>query len=1708
VIGLTDALSTKNELDFVNQALTPANPDAGELKIYSKTDNQMYQLTSAGVETVLGGGGGTPTYTWRFSNLLAGAPASSYYRTDNATPASVSEMLINNINSQFIDQSIILTTLQFGDQIYVCNAASTNCKLYTISSSINNGTYFTYSVALENENNVANYTDDEEITLQFFIQSPFNQSLNTTNTVEFSSVILPLKATEATPAASKIALYGKTGVNDNLFLMDENGINHQVINAQNNSTGVLTGGVLSVGTPTTTFSITDGSGLIVSDDPLGTGLISTTEVFWTGHTNVPVTNIGTQLITYIEIDISGNVVQTTLKPDTEARRDNIFLGVIVHVNNLVVNDVNNEQDFSSEPLSQFRDLTQSLGFLNLTGNTIGSSFSGDMTIIKTIGTMFAEGSNYAINPSNPNITTLAQKNTNTGDDFQYRLSDGTNTTPNSVDIDPNVYESPPGTLTAVAGNRYSIQRWYVSTTNNIKVQYGQDEYKTTDQALAGITEEPFITETSLAENTMLIGYSIVKQGTTDLDTAILAGEAIFVRAGKFGTVVATATSSPITNESSSTGVVSGGILSIGTGGAGVATTFSITSGTGDIVQSDALNSDVITRTPIEWTAFNDVAITNLLTQPQTYVAINISGAIIQSGSPFTNIDGRNLIILGVVGHSNLTTVLSVGNAQRYIVNPANSIADLAFALGSLNIEGNQLSGNASLTFNKAVGKLFAQYQNYSTNPKDPSIVDIAAIDTTTGTGLQSFRYGMLDGTQSASLSSIIPDKLDDGTPYPGASFSNTSKYGANRVFIVSTGLLFVAPPQFEYGSLTDAIDGINTEGFVINANVSIFNSSKFGASQATTATTDLQTAYNNSVQPQITTDAIRGSFDIKNGQSDAEEVLKIQNQAGDPIFSMTGLSDISIGNGDLTYTNNGVRSTLETGGTQSFQVSNTTNANGFIYDGANDILRPTLDGGLDLGGGSQRWGKVFGESLDISGVAAMGPSTVQGSLIVQDTAANNPVMTIKTTDSLVSEGTIAFTNSADTTGFQIAHDTNFTFLTQLSGTNPYIRLQAGALAIDIETTNNSFSPVSSNTVLLGTPTAAWKEVHCNEVVIGSSATLEVIGNELLISKANPSATLRLTADSDSLILDSTTSTLRGDTTNTYDLGTDAIRFKDAYLSGDMKVDGQYYEGTNSGLLVKNGLGGADGYVVGTNAGLNLSTATRAILIGSQAGILLTTGNQNLGIGHQTLSKITIGSQNTACGNLAIQFKEGSFNTAFGQGALTCSTGNTGNQNSAFGTESLGIAEDCFNSTAIGFRAGRNISGSDNSFVGNKCGEGVVAISSGSNNSGMGSSCLLALTTGSDNVCVGVSSGSIITTGSGNVLLGSGATVDDVDANSRVAIGQDAIALVNNEMRVGSTSAGTTVDFILPGITANTTLGNANFNFSNLYLSDTLYQESGGIQINGSAGAANNIISIGYESGTNAATNVSFGSASVSIGQGCGATNLGTNSVAIGAACSVNSTADGSIAIGSSAGNISGAITITGDDNIAIGTESGTLATASASSSIAIGNLAGSSATHNQSIIINASGVDLPSVGANTFNVKPIREVSTNTSPLKWDSTSGEITADTEVWTEPTPATNWGIPTGFQEINYKKQGDILFLDGLIERTGTGLTPTDVQLFTLPLGYRPAKETQFVGGMGGGATPGGFQEETIIVVKSNGQVTLTSVGFLNQNQYVRINAVVRL
>ena len=287
-------------------------------------------------------------------------------------------------------------------------------------------------------------------------------------------------------------------------------------------TGVHRGGQLSVGTPNTTFSISDGEGAVTANT---TGTQTYTPVSWSGLTNIPATYIGSGLVSYVGINSAGAVVQQ-LAPFTQAQtRDIIVLGSLIHVNLLNLDNVNNFQNTILSPANLVSDVSKYLGIFNVTGNVFSANGS-NLNINKSAGSIYSFGSNFGTNPKDPSKVTL---NALTALTFQYRLQNGTNGA-TGINIDPNNYDVA-GVITSVPTNKFTVQRIYSFVSNNVKIQYGQTLYNSLSEARASISTESFVTESSISQNGLLRGFLIVQQGTTNLTTTT---NAQFLEASKFG----------------------------------------------------------------------------------------------------------------------------------------------------------------------------------------------------------------------------------------------------------------------------------------------------------------------------------------------------------------------------------------------------------------------------------------------------------------------------------------------------------------------------------------------------------------------------------------------------------------------------------------------------------------------------------------------------------------------------------------------------------------------------------------------------------------------------------------------------------------------------------------------------------------------------------------------------------------------------------------------------------------------------------------------------------------------------------------------------------------------------------------------------------------------------------------------------------------------
>ena len=197
------------------------------------------------------------------------------------------------------------------------------------------------------------------------------------------------------------------------------------------------------------------------------------------------------------------------------------------------------------------------------------------------------------------------------------------------------------------------------------------------------------------------------------------------------------------------------------------------------------------------------------------------------------------------------------------------------------------------------------------------------------------------------------------------------------------------------------------------------------------------------------------------------------------------------------------------------------------------------------------------------------------------------------------------------------------------------------------------------------------------------------------------------------------------------------------------------------------------------------------------------------------------------------------------------------------------------------------------------------------------------------------------------------------------------------------------------------------------LSGNLQQRGNSIAIGSSAGRntqGSGSVAIGFVAGQFAQ-----GSSGIAIGNSAGMDTQGTNAIAIGVSAGHTNQGQVGIGIGVQAGGFnqsSGAIAIgftagrglQGNNSIAIGVEAGLSGEQSGAiaigfqsgnsnqgrNSIAIGSLAGRINQTANSIIINATGVDLSSMDVSGLFIAPIRRVNGITQSLFYNTSTSEI----------------------------------------------------------------------------------------------------------------------
>jgi len=307
--------------------------------------------------------------------------------------------------------------------------------------------------------------------------------------------------------------------------------------ANNGNTGLIDGGALSVNADPTLFDVAAGNGQII-DSATDPNAPSAALVSWPAITGISVTNLATAEFTHVYMNSSGQVIQSVSMPTPESRRDSIYLGKLVHPDNVSLFAASSQPEVIINPLNCVADFWLSLGLLNISGNKISAN-GANLSIDRSAGTVHQVGVNYQANKQKPNIRDLAAATPIT---FRYRTQTSVEST-NTTVLDPTVYDNG-GTVTAIPGsnNQATNVRVYMFNAGGIRIQYGQQVYATLAAAVEALTTEPFVVEQNIADNGVLLGVVSVTKGATALNNT---AEAKFSPASKFGEIAAGTGSSSV-----------------------------------------------------------------------------------------------------------------------------------------------------------------------------------------------------------------------------------------------------------------------------------------------------------------------------------------------------------------------------------------------------------------------------------------------------------------------------------------------------------------------------------------------------------------------------------------------------------------------------------------------------------------------------------------------------------------------------------------------------------------------------------------------------------------------------------------------------------------------------------------------------------------------------------------------------------------------------------------------------------------------------------------------------------------------------------------------------------------------------------------------------------------------------------------------------------
>lgn len=273
------------------------------------------------------------------------------------------------------------------------------------------------------------------------------------------------------------------------------------------STGLLSGCALSI---FSTTQVRISAGILGFADYSANPAQPVRSVLQFAQTDVTITAIGSQPVTYIGINSAGTVIQQDVPFTNTQRRTIVSIGVAVHTNLTSINAVNNLPSIVQAGIAQLTDYLIYSGRIH---KGIEYAANGaNLNINRSAGSIFIFGGNFQTNPLDPSVVSISGQTALT---FRYRTQDG-EPAGDVTSVQHSSYDNA-GTITAVPSNDWTVQRIFIFPSGLTRIQYGQATYANLSEAIAGWQTEVFVTEQNIADNGTPVGLIFVKEGATALN---------------------------------------------------------------------------------------------------------------------------------------------------------------------------------------------------------------------------------------------------------------------------------------------------------------------------------------------------------------------------------------------------------------------------------------------------------------------------------------------------------------------------------------------------------------------------------------------------------------------------------------------------------------------------------------------------------------------------------------------------------------------------------------------------------------------------------------------------------------------------------------------------------------------------------------------------------------------------------------------------------------------------------------------------------------------------------------------------------------------------------------------------------------------------------------------------------------------------------------